>query len=237
MSFHLFNSNAIEWTSEWFEKLTVVLVLIIGLLGFVGNVVTICTVLCHKKFHTPTFVAISCLALSDTLNIIKMFLDKFSNWNVYFYVQLKLERDFWVIIISLMQTIEYCSNIYIVFLAMIRYLLTVQPLESKIRLTASIVMVCSIMIWLYASLFSAFIFVMIFFIFKNSPRQFEMRRLLIIIINILWELLSLCAIIIIHTKKMKALKNSSVRNNIYRRMNETISEDHFYILVRENETS
>ncbi|XP_062609704.1 melanocyte-stimulating hormone receptor-like [Saccostrea cucullata] len=225
LTFHLFNSNAFSLTSEGFEKSTTVLALIIGILGFVGNIVTICTVSCYKKFHTPTFVAISCLALSDALNIIIIFLEKFLALFSYLYIQMSVYRgSFWYMVASFLpEAIVNCSSAHIVFLSIIRYLLVAQPLESKVRLTASIVLACSVMIWFYSSLFTAFILIMLFTILKYYPSQYRIMKLTFVIIRVVWGLFSLCAIVIIHIKKMKALKMSSVTNSIHRRMNVVIS--------------
>ncbi|XP_062584757.1 melanocyte-stimulating hormone receptor-like [Saccostrea cucullata] len=221
LSFHFFDSQNIYSTSEAFEKTIVVLTLIIGLLGFVGNIVTICMISFHKKFHTPTFVAIGCLSLPDTLNIIVIFLTKFSNLYDYVAIQdIVYKKRFWnMTFLFLWELIKNSSNSHIVYLSMIRYLLTIHPLESKIRLTASIVLACSVMIWIYSSLFLAFILIFILRYFNNYTKKYTVLRYTFDIIHVLWGLFSLCAIIIMHIKKMKVLKNSAVKNCVHRRMN------------------
>ncbi|XP_062606070.1 uncharacterized protein LOC134267878 [Saccostrea cucullata] len=225
VSFYLFSARAIGSTSEEFEKSTTVLALIILILGFVGNVVTICTVFCYKKFHTPTFVAIGCLAFFDMLNIISAMLDKFSTLFTYLEIQhLVFNRAFGsMMTYFLREVVLSCSSSQIVFLYMIRYLLTVHPLQSKIRLTPSIVLACSVMICIFLSLFSAFRLIIITTIIKDSLHLYKIIRLISGIIYTLLGLLSVCTIIIIHIKKEKAIKNSFVRNNIHRKMNVTIS--------------
>ncbi|XP_062573899.1 uncharacterized protein LOC134235768 [Saccostrea cucullata] len=225
VSFYLFNARAIGLTSEEFEKSTTILALIIGILGFVGNIVTICTILCHKKFHTPTFVAIGCLAFFDMLNIISAMLDKFSTLVTYLKIQhLVFDRAFGIAIGYFLRDILFsCSSSQIVFLYMIRYLLTVHPLQSKIRLTPSIVLACSVMICTFLSLFSAFRLIIITTIIKDPLHLYKIIRLISGIIYTLLGLLSICAIIIIHIKKEKALKISPITNNIHRKMNVTIS--------------
>ncbi|XP_062615304.1 neuromedin-U receptor 2-like [Saccostrea cucullata] len=225
LSFQLFNSYNIDLISYEFEKSVKISALIILILGFVGNVVTICTVLCYKKFHTPTFIAIGCLAFFDTLNIISGFLQHFSTLATYLHNQhVVFDRPFLVMTFYLLREIIFtCSCSYIVFLSMIRYLFIVHPLQSKIRLSASIVMAMSAMIWIFFSLFSAFKVILITTITKDLSFQNKIMHLNSLIMYTLCGLLSICAIIIIHIKKVKALKNSFVANNIHRRMNVTIS--------------
>ncbi|XP_062572720.1 trace amine-associated receptor 1-like [Saccostrea cucullata] len=180
VSFYLFYARAIGLTSERFEKSTTVLVLIILILGFVGNIVTICTVLCFKKYHTPTFVAIGCLAFFDMLNIISATLDTFSTLVTYLEIQhLVFDRAFGsMIAYFLCDILLSCSCSQIVFLYMIRYLLTVHPLQSKIRLTPSIVLACSVMIFIFLSLFSAFRLIIITTVIKDLLHLYKIIRLI-----------------------------------------------------------
>lgn len=120
-------------------------------------------------------------------------------------------------------TVMNCSSAHMVFLAMIRYLLTVHPLESKIRLTVPIVIALCLMIWVYSFLFSAFIFKIISTSIKDFYDTYSLTGLTGMIIRLLWGSISICGIIIIHIKKMKALKNASVTNIIHKRMNVVIS--------------
>ncbi|XP_062584023.1 somatostatin receptor type 5-like [Saccostrea cucullata] len=220
-SFFLFNLKTIAETSEGYEKSITILTIIIGLLGFIGNIVTILKILCDKQFHTPTFIPIGCLALPDTLNIMIIFVRKFSNLVNYVQFQHDYKENIFEFLtyFFLTETFYSCSTGHILFLTLIRYLLIVHPLQSKMRLTVSIVMTCSVMIWIYSSLLTAFILIMITTIYKDPIDRSKMVITTLNFVSILRSLLAFCAIIIIHIKKVKALKMSSVTNNILRRMN------------------
>ncbi|XP_062619858.1 melanocyte-stimulating hormone receptor-like, partial [Saccostrea cucullata] len=130
--------EVIGGTSEGFEKSTTILILTIGLLGFVGNIVTIIKISRDKRFHTPTYLAIRCLALPDTLNII----------------------TFILILIA-----------------------------------------------------------MIMMIMEDSFDRIKTISYTLSFLSIFQGLIAISAIIIIHIKKVKALRMSSVTNTIRRRMN------------------
>ncbi|XP_062607082.1 trace amine-associated receptor 5-like [Saccostrea cucullata] len=221
VSFFLFDPKIIAETSEGFEKSIAILTLIIGLLGFVGNIVTIFKIVCDKRLHTPTFLAIGCLALPDTLNIIGIFVRKFSDLFIYVVIQHDYNESMFEFLTFyfLDQTFISCSTAHIVFLAMIRYLLIVHPLESKVRLTVPIVMSCSVMIWIYSLLLSAFILIIIATITEDSIDRSGKIMYTFSILSILRGWLAICAIIIMHIKKVMALNMSSVTNTICLRMN------------------
>ncbi|XP_062577466.1 thyrotropin-releasing hormone receptor-like [Saccostrea cucullata] len=227
VSFFLFNPSSIADTSEGFEKSIAILILIIGVLGFVGNIVTIFKIRCAKHLHTPTFLAIGCLALPDTLNIFCIFVRKFSDLYSYLLYQPAYNQSSigFITYSFLDDTLISCSTAHIVFLAMIRYLLIVHPLESKIRLTIPIVMTCSLMIWIYSSLLTAFILIIISTIIEDSKDRTNTISDAFGFYRIFRMLLSVSAILFIHIKKLRALKMSSnsVTNSIRRKMNVIIS--------------
>ncbi|XP_062595349.1 kappa-type opioid receptor-like [Saccostrea cucullata] len=226
IKFYLFSSENSNLTSDGFDKCIVVLGLIIGFLGFIGNSATIFKILCDKKFHTPTYIAIACLAVPDLLNIINVCLSRFSNLPLYIrnkYISSECVLAF-IIVYFLTETIYTSSSAHIVFLCLIRYLLTVHPLKAKIRLTRIMVIRCSIMIWIFCSLFSASILIMILGQGKFSTDEGRIRSIASFSTRIAVSgLLSICAIVTIHMLKMKALKHSSTTKGINRKMHIIIS--------------
>ncbi|XP_062591075.1 uracil nucleotide/cysteinyl leukotriene receptor-like [Saccostrea cucullata] len=224
--FYLFSSEKSNLTSDGFDRCIVVLGLIIGFLGFVGNSATIFKILWDKKFHTPTFIALACLAVPDLLNIINVCLSRFSNLPLYIrnnYISPECVSAF-IIVYFLYETIYTSSSAHIVFLCLIRYLLTVHPLKAKIRLTRIMVMRCSIMIWIFCSLFSASISIIISGHGKISTDEGKIRSIASFSTRIAVSgLLSICAIVTIHILKMKALKHSSTTKGINRKMHIIIS--------------
>ncbi|XP_062607158.1 type-1 angiotensin II receptor-like [Saccostrea cucullata] len=208
--FYMFDSYSSKLTSETLHQSFVILGLIIGCLGLVGNVVAIFKILCDEKFHTPTFVVIGCLAFSDLLFIVCMFLYRFSNFSMYISSQ-----SFPVLITMtiLRETIFHSSVTHIVLLSVIRYLLIAYPLQSKIRLTPTVILGCSIVVWVFSSLFSALISL------PSIEDYIYARVRTMFFIKITYSGLSVCAILTLHILKMKTLKKSSIPSSISRRMN------------------
>ncbi|XP_062588250.1 P2Y purinoceptor 1-like [Saccostrea cucullata] len=105
-----------------------------------------------------------------------------------------------------------------------RYLLTVHPLRSKARLTTSIVICCSLMVWILCLLFSVFILLMILWAIKASSDEIELLLIIYVLMRItLCGLIPICVILALHFLKRKALRKSSVTNSISRRMDVIVS--------------
>ncbi|XP_061195498.1 type-1 angiotensin II receptor-like [Saccostrea echinata] len=226
LKFFLIDSRRIDLTSERFQKSIVGLSLILGLLGFLGNVVTISKILCDKKLHTPTYVAIGCLAFPDTLNIVTLYLTKFSNLALYAaqkYVFFGSIFEF-ITVNFLFETIAYSSSSHIIFLSIIRYLLTVHPLRSKVRITASFVMCCSVVVWILCLVPSTLTLLMILWSGRYSIDKMRITSIPFVLMRVaLCGLIPICVIIALHLLKMKALRKSSVTNSISKRMDVIIS--------------
>ncbi|XP_062620051.1 olfactory receptor 1E16-like [Saccostrea cucullata] len=206
--FFLFGSCSSKLTSEMFHKSIVLLGLIIGFLGLVGNVVTVFKILYDKKFHTPTFVVIGCIAFSDLLFIVFTFVLKFSNLPYYIFSQ---SYNGFITVRILYGTIFYSSVTHIVLLSVIRYLLIAYPLQSKIQLTPAVIVRCSLVVWVFSSLFSALI---------SIPLMVDsIKTLSMLLIRITYSGLCICAILTLHILKMKALRKSSIPTSVSRKMN------------------
>ena len=66
--------------SRWTDNVPyLVVVLLIFMFGFIGNIVTVAVISCWRKLHTPTFTMIACLAVSDAYSLLSYTLYMYTN--------------------------------------------------------------------------------------------------------------------------------------------------------------
>lgn len=101
--------------------------------------------MCDSKYHTPTFAAIGYLAIADFFFLSCVGIFYFTNI-LYFR---KLSKFFMVVDNCLYFS---CSG-HMLLLSIVRYLITVHPLQNRQHLTVQAVSFCSVSVWGFSALF------------------------------------------------------------------------------------
>uniref|UniRef100_A0A8W8LMD6 G-protein coupled receptors family 1 profile domain-containing protein n=2 Tax=Magallana gigas TaxID=29159 RepID=A0A8W8LMD6_MAGGI len=189
------------YSKTTFEITFTCVICTIAFFGCIGNLATIVKIVYDPKYHTPTFAAIGQLALADFLSITITTFDRMTNI-----------LEMWSHIIFISNTSIMSSYSHVCFLSVVRYLITVHPLQSRRHLTVTAVCLCSLTIWIFCGVFSAILnYTAVGFIYVLTIR---------LVVNV-FTLLIVCSIMtLLHVKKIRTLQNSlSVTDQSQRRMN------------------
>lgn len=184
---------------------------IIASFGFVGNLATIAKIVHDSNLHTPTFTAIGYLALADVLSII--------NLNFFLVTNNKKFAETWIILMKsfFCYLFYWSSSGHVLLLSIVRYLLTVHPLQSRRHLTVSMISVCSLSVW-FISFFFGMIKTYLFYIHVNTE-----SNVMILVNGIAYTmaLLLVCSItILLHVWKIRTIQVSlSVTRLTQKKMN------------------
>lgn len=199
---------------------------VIAVLGVIGNFVTIVMISYQSRFHTPTFVAIKCLAVSDFFGTIAAVFEFFTN--VLFLLQHNAFSYLYLFdIINL--TVYLCSLCHVLLLCAVRYLLVVHPLDSRQYLTVTVVSLGSLTSWVLC-----FVFVGIYIYLVST---FENKKIVLAIdmmeaiFEILYLIIAAIIIILMHFKKVVAIKKSSTQIQIQTKLNFIASVMIFFIFL------
>ncbi|XP_055999978.1 somatostatin receptor type 4-like [Ostrea edulis] len=198
-----------------YSKTIAVIILVIGSLGLVGNLCTILKIWNDKKFHTPTFAVIGCLALADFLSIVRTYATKFTTLRHFGKGAQSLIGFF------IAYEMTFFSSIgHMVLLSVVRYLIIVHPLQSRSHLTTLVVILWSVTVWILSlilSLFGAlYIDILISSQIENMVQIYNWSLNLLYLIQALF---TFCTIIILHCLKLKSLQSSRVRTKTTKKMN------------------
>jgi hypothetical protein len=187
---------------------------IIFILGLLGNLLTICKIVWDKSLHTPTYVAIGFLALSDFISLVFSALNLFTNIRVYlnetYYHDLTFLniQDIYYILELMIFNISLCQIIVLV-------VLTVNPIECKIHATTSLIYnVCA---W--------FTFRVVFntLVKRNRNLFLEWAGIIEVTIRCTAMFFTLFLMAVLHYLKTRALNSSSVTCSVIRRMNKMVA--------------
>ncbi|XP_052680291.1 trace amine-associated receptor 8-like [Crassostrea angulata] len=172
--------------------------------GAIGNLAAIGKIIYDPKNHTPTFAVIGQLALADFLSVTTTTFIRMTNiWEIWFHI-------IFISNTSILSSYYY----HVCFLSVVRYLITVHPLQSRQYLTVTAVCLCSLTIWISSGVVGT-----CFTIFRTS-NTFLGR----IIIDVVLLLTVLFIMILLHVKKIRSLQNSlSVTEQSQRRMNSVVT--------------
>lgn len=185
-------------------------------LGVLGNFTTILYITCSKHLHTPTFITICSLAITDlTVVVISLFVkmydnDRFFEGNVLFVALL-------VLYIAMIN-----SSADVVFLFFLRFVLIVYPLKCRQYLTNSFVISTLLVLWGYS-----FFVVFVIFIIMNSVvpliyEKTESTNLDTILLVLSIAVVPILVISVLHCFKMKTLQSSTANTSITRKMSAMI---------------
>lgn len=179
--------------------------------GVVGNLATIGKIIRDPKYHTPTFAAIGLLALSDFLSVI-----------CFSFIQLTNLGYIWRILPYIASIAFISSFFHVCFLSVVRYLITVHPLQSRRHLTVTAVCLCSLTIWISSGV-PGFVILPLFIIVNQELGSIIGIIFLFffgIIVIISLPLIVCSIVIILHVVKIRTLQSSlSVTDQAQRKMN------------------
>jgi hypothetical protein len=218
ITFHLFTLDNFQSQLEY-TKFLAVITLVIGGLGLIGNISTILKIWRDKKFHTPTFTVIACLAFADFISIIRCYFIYFTNLQ---QTQSFYETIVFVVLFTACDMSYNSSLGHMMLLSVVRYLITVHPLQSRSHLTTSVVLLWSLTVWVLSLMFSAFRTVSLAVVFHYVGSEIFTSEASIWVLNlvrIIQTLTPFCTILSLHCLKMKYLKSSQVKTETKKRMN------------------
>lgn len=207
---HHFNSNLLirfqiefHYNESSYEIAVMYICFVILILGIIGNLFTMTQIVFESEFHTPTFVAIGYLALTDFFSIIFFGILYFTNMLMVD----ELSKHF-----SYVDNMLYFSSSgHVLLLSTVRYHIIVHPLQSRHHLTLKAVFFCSLSVWIWSALFA----VVLTYINEN---------ILKVIVNIIALILVSSILILLHIRKINALHSSpSVTQQTQTRMNLVIT--------------
>lgn len=179
-----------------------------------GNLVTICKILYEPRLHTPTFAVIGYLALADFFSVIAFTL-------FFFTTLVKLVKSFAICLYAL----SVNSSSHVVLLSIVRYFITIYPLQSRRHLTINKISLTSLLIMFISILFA----VGTYYIYEtNDTHRYVINCLLVTI-----EMVIVCSILIsLHVKKLKVIHNSpSATEQTERRMNAVFTTIIIFFLI------
>lgn len=200
------NSNAVHYNDEintrfqfqfllndsTIELVIMYICVVIFVLGIIGNIVTMAKIVCDSKYHTPTFAAIGNLALADFFSL--------NSTGFWYFTNILLVRDLSNYFIAVDNFFYLNSSGHMLLLSIVRYLITVHPLQSRQHLTVPAVSFCSLSVWVLSVVGG------VGFSYSFMPLNFRFG--IIISFNVT-VLVLVCAITItLHVRKMKAINNS-----------------------------
>ncbi|XP_048739712.2 olfactory receptor 5AC1-like [Ostrea edulis] len=195
------------------SKIIAVVILVIGSLGLVGNICTILKIWSDKKFHTPTFAVIGCLAFADFLSIVRCY--------AYYFTDLFFHSiQFFIALVIPFET-SYCSSLgHMILLFVVRYLITVHPLQSRIHLTTLVVILWSVTVWILSLILSLFAALYVKLLLSHQKENIlEIYNWSLNLVTLIKTVFTFCTIITVHCLKMKSLRSSRVCAKTKRKMN------------------
>ncbi|XP_052692361.1 melanocyte-stimulating hormone receptor-like [Crassostrea angulata] len=109
-------------------------------IGLIGNSITVCFVAVSKRLHTPTYVLIGCLAVSDVLASVTRYVQIFYESLFYEYYHLYIYEIFTFLFIN-------SAFFHMVLVSYVRFVFIANPLHS-LNLTCKRILWMSFAIWI-----------------------------------------------------------------------------------------
>lgn len=177
----------------------------IVLLGSLGNFITILYVTFTKQLHTPTFLAIGSLAITDLIVCMMSLI----------FMLPVVKPDFFhsglqsvlCIILSIAMVKSSCD---VVFLFSLRYALIVHPLNCRQYLTNSFVISASLTFWGYSLIISVLVLLIQSSIYNMNMDNYENHLIGTAISILIITVLPVTIISVLHCLKMRKLRSTTV---------------------------
>lgn len=171
--------------------------------GIIANITVLIIIIKDRKLHTPTYVAIACLALSDAT---------FLASNVIGAIEVVVRSLMCAFPLSytgpLLASIKglcwFSANTHICVIACVRYILLLYPLKGHIYLTNRRVLVSSACIWILGIT----IWMAVYALVKRGRMNTSES---LIFVNVVWSIVYLTPLIvtfILHCQKLRHVRRS-----------------------------
>lgn len=182
------------------------------LIGMLGNLITILYVTYSKQLHTPTFLAICSLAVTDFIVVLFSLVVQLAIKNVFF-----LNNIIFVlyIIIYIAMVKSSCDVVLLFFL---RYALIVHPLKCRQYLTKSFVISASLVLWGYSFIALVLVQFIQYCIYNLNIGDSESYVIGTAVTILIVTVLPIIIISVLHCQKLKALRPATVNTAITRKM-------------------
>lgn len=184
----------------------------IVLLGFLGNFITILYVICSKQLHTPTFLAICTLAITDFIVCMLSLINLFAGKNDFYLRNLLFVTQI-ILFIAMVK-----SSCDVVFLFSLRYVLIVHPLKCRQYLTNSFVISASLAFWGYGFIALVLVQLIQYFIYNLNMSEHESYFTGTAISILIITVLPVAIISVLHCLKVRKLRSTTVNTAMTRRM-------------------
>jgi hypothetical protein len=194
-----------------------IICIVIGFIGAVGNVGTVVTVVVNLKPRKSYFLALLTLAVADLLCIIVRIGIVFLEFEIPMYVQC-IKPSFYVMI-SLCIAVEINSNLQIILIAVLKFLLLVFPIKSKLYLTNKLI------VGLFFGIFSlsaGSAFLSCYFMMKKVESNKNASNIAIVSIAMV-IIPSILTIILLHIIKIALLRDSQALQKEFQKINKVFS--------------
>lgn len=188
------------------------IVFFIILIGLLGNIITILYVTFTKQLHTPTFLAICSLAITDFLICMISLIVLLAGKNDFFHRHL-LVVSYILHFIAMIK-----SSCDVVFLFSLRYVLIVHQLKCKQYLTNSLVISASLTLWVYTFIVFVLVQLIGYFIQNTNMSEYEKYSIGTTVSMLIITLLPVTIILVLHCLKMRKLRSTTVNTAVTRRM-------------------
>ena len=181
--------------------------LIIAILGVIGNTVTIIKISCQSRLHTPTFVTIKCLGVSDLVSII-LTTGTLTN------IVVILPQN-WLNLHNICVSTAFFSSFgHILLLSVVRYIILVHPLHGRQYLTTTFVSLGSFSVWILSFLFCLFVILFLSTNYLTDTAEINVARSIHLIECIVVVLL----VILMPKRKLRISRQSFVNRQAHRKM-------------------
>jgi hypothetical protein len=194
-----------------------IICIVIGIIGLIGNVGTVVTVVINFKARKSYFTALLTLAVADFLCIVARIGIMFLEFEVPMYVQ--CIKPSYYVLMSVLISIEINSILQIILIAVIKFLLLVFPIKSKLYITNKIIAGVFFGIWL-VSAGSAFL--SCYFIMKKVEANENASNIAIVSIAMV-IIPSILVIVLLHIIKLVILRDSQALKKEFLKINKVFS--------------
>lgn len=187
------------------------------ILGLLGNLITTLVISCRKDMHTPTFLAICSLAITDFIVIaISVIIELARKFDFF-----RTNIEFWAILILYAAMIK--SSADVIFLFFMRFTIIAYPLKCREYLTNSLVISLSLVLWAYSLMFiSLKYFIEYLFFYLRVWDPFLRDWISIGTLMLIMTVLPIAVMFVLHCVKIKQLRSTTVNKAITRRMSAVI---------------
>lgn len=115
-------------------------------IGIIGNSITVCFVAVSKRLHTPTYVLIGCLAVSDVLASVTRYVQIFDRYLFKEYSHRYIYEIFTFLFL-------HSAFFHMVLVSYVRFVFITNPLKS-LKITCKKILLMSFAVWISSAVVS-----------------------------------------------------------------------------------